>query len=307
MKIDLFGFFRAIPNLSSPVLACGRRPVLVLSFPRCGSTWVGSVLAQAPYARYLQEPVNRVLANGKGYPFYSDPDESICTAIETAFRGWRWRNEKIMPYRHRWGLSSLLFGRLVIKEVALLSLPRLLEYQPQVILLRRHPVAVVRSFLDTKLLDEKGRDPLPNLSFVEDLDFRNDATLVTSLYGMYLRKTLDTLSAYRDKMETSFEALCVNPEEGFRALFDFARLKYSADISEFIATLQQSPDPSPFSVFKETSKILANQFDGIGPNEFAEIEEVWERYNLPWYGTRRDIPYRHSWSVETKVERNEFA
>lgn len=107
-----------------------RRPVLVLSLPRSGSSWVGAVLATARGTEHRNEVMTQRLLRDDGDAFrHVEPgavDAAVAAAAADAFRrSWR---------------------RPVVKEVLpLLGSWLAARHDPVLVDLRRHPVAIAAS------------------------------------------------------------------------------------------------------------------------------------------------------------------
>src|SRR5574339_403438 len=87
-------------------------PVLVLSYPRSGSSWVGKILSASPDAAYLREPITRQYAErGARYAVVDvDRDPSALAAYRTlgdeAFGGIPPRHADVVERLH-----DFAFGR----------------------------------------------------------------------------------------------------------------------------------------------------------------------------------------------------
>lgn len=118
-----------------------RRPILVLGLPRSGSTWVSAVLGTGRRVVRRHEPITqRVRRHGVDpfahVPVDGTPHELVVAAADAGFARPRWP------------------GRLLVKEVTpLLGGWLAARYDPVVVDLDRHPVAIALSHL------ERGWDP----------------------------------------------------------------------------------------------------------------------------------------------------
>ena len=127
-------------------------PILILSLPRSGSSWLGEVLAQPQNIRYLREPITSVYMPSvkQGVSFFM-PSECLAPnlykqAITKAFSAKLDYVYGAIHNKARWfkpGSSK----KLLIKEVNPLYLKDYLEkHNPLVIYLERDPYSIAKSF-----------------------------------------------------------------------------------------------------------------------------------------------------------------
>jgi hypothetical protein len=97
--------------------------VLVLSFPRSGSSWVGGTLGRAANAAYLREPINQVLKKAQPkrvtvFPVEAEaPDPAYPQPALGAFAGLPTFAPHVVRWPAQWRLLDRPRRRLVIKEV----------------------------------------------------------------------------------------------------------------------------------------------------------------------------------------------
>lgn len=135
-----------------------RPPVVLLSYPRSGSSWVGWILGTSPDVVYLREPINHQLQrrDGGAKPVETviDPYADAATArwyaraADRAFAGIvpDGRAEIVAdPATLR--LRERRRRHLLVKEVNPLAVELFVaRYRPKIVLLLRHPAAVAGSW-----------------------------------------------------------------------------------------------------------------------------------------------------------------
>jgi len=293
-KRDLHLFWTKIPLLSDYIISLRQsRPVLVLSFWRCGSSWVGAVVGRAETAHYLSEPVCKSL-HSTSHRLFAECDEQIATTIKDVFTKAPRLGPPWLPFPSSWRIDRVPRGTLVIKEIVLLFTAELLRCQPRVILLRRHPVAVAKSFLASGIFGP-GRQKLVLLApYGDRLDQSTPLTLAVSLYGYFLTRALAALDGYKDCLRISFEEMCSDPVAGFKDIFSFAKLPFTDSSVKMIRRLSSKDEPSRKSICRKSSDMPGRQLQGISALEISQLREVWERFDLPWYRGDKD------WVVTTE-------
>jgi hypothetical protein len=246
-----------------PWVWCGRRgggaarrrpplspPVLVLSMPRSGSSWVGETLGRAPTALYLREPLTQsrppeeasrdtVFAVSDALP----PPAFYAQAADDAFAGLPRFPRSIVITPRDWSLRRRTRGRLVVKEVNPLACGWLVaDYRPRVILLVRHPLAIAHSYLRLGWI---GADPASWL----DLGRRMSSAM---------SHALSALEAAGEHRVVAYETLCADPIGQFEALFEFAGLPWTETLADHVRA-NTAPGPSPERARSATSSEAVEQ------------------------------------------------
>jgi hypothetical protein len=268
-------------NLYSP-------PVLVMSIPRSGSSWVGETLGLAPNGLYLREPVTQSFQahGGKGTVVAVDPNEPlpVCKkAADLAFRGIPAFSERIVISGEQWTLSSRNGRHLVIKEVNPLALEWYLkEYHPRVIYLVRHPAAVALSYNRLKWWD------VPEEKFwTRHGEFQ--ARIQSSSYRL--------LKDYPDRLIVSYEKLCIDPFGFFCDLFKFAGLEWDSETEQYIEEHTSTEDCSdPSGTYRQSRNMINSWVGKISPEYLAQLREAYQASDAPWYKDAED------WEKPVKVE-----
>jgi hypothetical protein len=286
------------PSLLAP-------PVLVLSLPRSGSSWMGETMGRAANAVYLREPfVQTGIARDPRFVVLSyvdptDPPAHYQRYAKQAFAGVplffhsNWDNIVTMP-RQWWPLTYQVRRRLVIKEVNPLATGWMLrQYQPRVIFLVRHPAAVALSFrrlgMDDSVsgfgwaLHEGSLSPFRNhvLSSASAAPFER----LGVLQGAILRYALDVLQTHADCRIVAYEALCADPIEAFRSLFDFSELVWDDEIELFIREQTRRHDNDPYTTFRNSGTMIESWRQEIATDDLRRLRTAFSVFDLPWYRT----------------------
>ena len=265
------------------------RPVLIVSLPRSGSSWLGTVLGGAPNALYLREPVSeRRRAAGAAHtvvPVDPDrPDPVVRTSSALAFAGVPAFPRGVLPSPNRWALHRRRRGRLVIKEVNPLALTYWVRtYRPLVTLLVRHPAAVALSYRRLGWLGnpdvsmDTGR---PESSVWEGCGYRQAHVQSEALHA---------LRDYPDHRVVCYEDLCLDATTTFRDLFAFARLEWDDDVRQAVEARGAGGDRAATFGTRRDSRRMADSWRGeLSPDDLGDLRRGYERVELPWYNAPED-------------------
>jgi glycosyltransferase involved in cell wall biosynthesis len=232
---------RVIGTLVNPA----RKPILVVSLPRSGSSWVGETLAQAGAAAYLREPITQtnLLIHPRLSVFEVDPaavPREYQKVSELAFGGIPYFGRKIVSYRRQWRLGQRSHKRVVIKEVNPLALAYWqTAFESDFIALVRHPAAVALSLQGMRWSrDSFGHwFPASRQAELRSTIRHTRGTCWAELGASqaiiheHIRKSMDMNS--RIKL-LRYEEICANPLHCFRGLFAFAGFEWDGRIESFI-------------------------------------------------------------------------
>jgi hypothetical protein len=247
-------------------------PVLLLSLPRSGSTWVGNILGSAPNALYLREPMNQSYLHlvGQGPTVFSmdrcEKKNSYKTFTSNAFNGIPRFNSLIVFYPNQWAYSGRGKKRILIKEVNPLILPWILDqYEPRIIYLVRHPAAVANSYFT------KGwaGDQFPNSFSNEELKVMKDTYTLPNENNFWLKSgafqsvvqklTLAVLSKQRDCLTVLYEDICRNPMAEFTKLFNFCEFVLTEKIKKKIDGTSNSNSayiPGEYDLNRDSGRMI---------------------------------------------------
>jgi hypothetical protein len=226
-----------------------RPPILVVSLPRSGSSWVGHILGGSEDALYLREPITQSYLRRAGkrdvpvvFEMGACRDERAYELFAArAFAGILRFDRDIVQFPRQWDLAGRTRKRTVVKEVNPLAIERLWErFQPRIVFLVRHPVPVMRSFhalgwnrcdfwdqfVPATLSDLERKGTIPrNANFFEQS-------------GAFQAAVQNRAIAFLANVEHAFvryEDMCADPLKEFARIFDFCGLPFSAAVRAEIA------------------------------------------------------------------------
>jgi hypothetical protein len=256
-----------------------RQPaVLVLSLPRSESSWVGATLGRGIDALYLREPMTQAMvqARGPGDPLLKvdpgAPPAAYARYAHRAFLGPPDFNADIVRMPGQWSLGQRGWRRLVIKEVNPYCCKWLLgKYQPRLIFLLRHPAAIAHSY--------------HRLGWLRD-DQQSWQNLGAHL-GAALRAAYDSLPDASQCQVVSYEALCRNPQAGFRSMYEFAGLTWSTQVKDFVAETTASGDPNvPHTTQRRSAEMVHAWRSPLTGEQVGALPAGHAASGLPRYPTR---------------------
>lgn len=264
-------------------------PILLLSLPRSGSSWVGQVLSAAENVLYLREPISEARrAHGERYTLVdvdpAAPSSLVKRVSDQAFSGLPVFPRGVIADARQWQIGQRRHKRVIIKEVNPLACAFWLQrYRPLVCFLIRHPAAVALSYRTLGWLDN------PDVQLEQNDPTKTVWEKVGMRQGSIHHTVLHSLRDYPDSMIVSYEALCDAPMETFQMLFAFAGLTWNAHIEQTVQNHSTGGDRSlPYNTHRD-SRALASSWKGrLDQEELDDLRRGYARFELPWYTTAQD-------------------
>lgn len=283
--------------LASDLRSVRQRPVLVAGMPRSGSSWTGAILATGKSIRYYREPFN---AKWRRYaePFQfrylrsGDEDNSFDEYCRAAFDG---RIGGPAVEKHHWERYKRYRGwpgRALLKEVhAILALDRIDDLvHPAVAVIVRHPCALAASW--ARLDRDRPGDPmwsgvddhlsglLSQNALLEDYlspyaDVLSSADSyyekVGALWGAIYTVLLSQAKTHSDWAVVTHEALSLNPEAEFQALFAALGCKWTPATTQALARTTSADGKKPYGTVRVStdepdkwrSELTSDQVDQV--------------------------------------------
>lgn len=245
-----------ITRILNPLLPPKRPAVLLVSLPRGGSSWVGSILGASDAALYLREPLTHPYMRAfPSSPSFFELDackdvELYRTCAANAFAAIPRFSPSVIPFPNQWSYRGRRLRRVVIKEVNPLVLDWIIaEHSPRVVYLLRHPVAVANSFFAQNWTGEQIESRFGRASM---LQLKNTYSLHEgetfwaqsgALQALVQNIVMTTLRSASDFVVVKYEELCASPSDGFAELFEFSGLEMSGDVRQLVDESTQATSP----------------------------------------------------------------
>jgi Sulfotransferase domain. len=249
-----------------------RKPILVTGSHRSGTTWIGKTIAQHPSVRYVSEPFNvdhpnktlglRLDTWYAHYPSSPRKDE-IDAAFDRLLRhgpqlyaARDFLRNPLRPDRAIW--NALTRDRVLVKDpLALLSADWLRKrYGFEVVVMIRNPYAFIGSLKaagwDFDFENFRKQEPLmkgmlhPFAAQIEAMcsghtsDFIDRTALLWNILHAVI---LQYRSSHPDWLFVRHEDVALNPEAGFRRIYDHLGLDLSEQILDYIRTYTSEGNP----------------------------------------------------------------
>ncbi len=261
-----------------------RRRVLVAGIPRSGTTWVGRVLGQARGACYVHEPDNHLVRPQAwwvkrrlgAYPrlLPGQPAPDYERLFRVAFAGGA-RPSLVST----WARS----GDVVVKSIfCARSLEWLAErFEPAVVVVERHPFAVIGSWAELGWNGFLDADPAAVAECRAVFGVqppRIGASWVDRAawhYGFLAALLGRARHRHPEWQVVSHETLCAGPEREFEELSDRLGLRFGAGARQFL--LASNRPGGGYS----TNRVWAEQIGGrcrLNPSEQERVTEVLSRF-----------------------------
>ena len=283
-----------------------RRPILLTSLPRSGSTWVLRVLERANGIAGVFEPDHLdIYKIGKsGMHTYLRPTDvrpEYKLLFQSAFKGCK------KPDKHcnRGGVITLSKNfmrsagldrrRIVVKSVFSLHNTEWLYKQimPEVVILLRNPYTLIHS-IHRKWPDARLGNILEQKEFVEDYlePYTNDIKRAEKPYevlatrvGAYYCAVMEMANRNPSWNIIYHENMCLDPYNEFKKLFDTLDIQWTQDVEDF---LNETNKPKVTDRVSDVRRISKNEVDKwrdlLNQEQIQEIKGFYEIYD--------GIPYK---------------
>ncbi|MEY2469755.1 MAG: hypothetical protein QOF21_2453 [Actinomycetota bacterium] len=280
----------------------GGPPILVVSTPRSGSSWVGNGLALAADVAYLREPLSeansRVYRNdpseillrpGKGSPTFefdrNNPPDAYRQALRCVARGVPAFGYEVVPRPQQWSLAQRSRTRVILKEVNPFAIEWLLrEMDWRVVYLVRHPGAVAVSRADRgwtggrlvgNVRDEHFATTGPPTSHWEAMG------AIEAIVQREVVTRLDEWAPGRNRV-VRFESLCADPIAEFERLYEFTGLGWNDDVKTQLGQMTQSgaidSSKDAWGTQRDTARMADAWRTRISDEDLELVMDAWRRH-----------------------------
>lgn len=301
MSFVTWAQFGPLSRLIVGALKVRRPPVLLISLPRSGSSWVGATLGLSPGALYLREPISQPHLERhkqRGVVFTIQPDalpDGYARHADRAFQGLPKFRPNVVRFPAQWSLSSRRNRRVVVKEVNPLALDWLISrYQPKIVYLLRHPAAVAASFArlgwmsSERPAGDERRFSARRIGFDPAVlpPYRTAWGEHVALQGLVMQSALATLAGYDQHLVVRYEDLCTDPVAQFRRLYDFADLPWQGDVAAAIEAQTNVDDHNRFesySLYRNSRTMAESWRTDVEGDARDDMKFTFLHHDLPYY------------------------
>lgn len=270
-------------------------PILLLSYPRSGSSWIGMVLSASESVAYLREPITQpyLKEHGGKYALVDINNDKLAASIyrklsNEAFSG--------LPSMHPQVVNNLrdfVFKRsrrhLLIKEVNPKAIRfYLTQYNPKVVLILRHPAAVALSFSQQGWLDSLDTQldtGTPEANVWEKFGYA---------YGLSMKYALEVLKDYTDYEVIMYENLAECPKDQFKKIFELLTLEVPEDYEGVIQKYCYSRKSVQKASQTErvSSEMVYKWHKELSRQEILSVRKGFSLSALDYYSDAADWPFK---------------
>ncbi len=262
-------------------------PVLLLSYPRSGSSWAGKILATSAQLAYVREPVTQpylkkfdgertvfhVEKSHKDINIYKNLADDVFAGLPSLHKGVVNNKRDFLPS------TSKTPQRLLIKEVNPAAAAFYCQYyKPLLLLLLRHPAAVALSFNERGWLKKHGE-------LLEGTSGKDDWWRFGKLYGTYMAEAVEITGHYKNARIIHYEALVNDPKQHYSDIFVSCGVDVPENFESIIERYCHSKDDlSSGYQTKRNSKVTSEKWKNkLNAQQLASIREGFFESNLNFY------------------------
>jgi hypothetical protein len=282
------GFYREhlYPNpLLVKAFPFKRPPILLISYPRSGSSWIGKILGFSPDVAYLREPIHQRFQQRFKVPALLDPEiqretlrchthpndamlQYYLLCADEAFVGLVPPHPAdVLEDAHDFHFLKRSRKCLLIKEInPLMTKTFVNRHSPQVIMLLRHPAAVADSF--------------ERLNWIMEEDMETFGYW----YGVHMHQAIKSAQAGPLRI-IQYENFAANPAEEYIKLFEWLDIRTPKNFQQILHDFCENPQGAdhPYAI-RRSSQIEAEKWKtGFSRQKIEAVMRGYYRSELPYY------------------------
>jgi len=276
------------------------KPIMIAGHGRSGTTWIGSVFAQAPKVIYYNEPCNPIYNNKGDYSIWfkylraNDYFKYYESCLDPAFEGnissfgdvWIRKN----PFRR---LSKDF--RVVIKDVAsYISLEWIYHrYHPYILIILRHPCAVALSEINNRTpIHNAINELIKQNSLVNDhlapyLEIMKKAKkpfeIYATIWAARNRVIANLIREYKEWNLVFYEDFCEKPQNRFYKTFEEINLKWTNNVEKYIMKTTRYIKKGTYTTYRVSQDQIHKWKRNMDQSQINQVIEFVEPFNLPFY------------------------
>ncbi len=273
--------------------------IVMVSYPRSGSSWIGKVLSHSPRTTYLREPITQpYLRVYGGEHALVDPKKDLHAALFQKILYDLALNAKVFDLAGKIssGISTdqnSATQTLLVKEVNPYA-AHLIKARSNLrtVFLLRHPAAVALSFSELGWLKSPDtQTPIPGKT--ND----NEWSMFGYAYGTATQRAISTLSRHKHSHIVFYERLARNPYEEFLTLFDTLKLDTPDNFDSLIAQYcyRDAPLHSGYHTRRNSAATAEKWRSKLGAKAISELREGYFSTKCEWYRDESD------WDIDAQA------
>lgn len=261
-------------------------PILILSYPRSGSSWVGKILAKSTNVAYLREPITQqyIFEHGGRFALVDINKNSSARAIyqklgDEVFQGIPPKQSLVVNNWRDFTYPSRKGKRILIKEVNPKAAHFYCEhYNPRVVLLLRHPAAIALSFYQLGWLessDVQMQTANPHASPWEKFGYA---------YGTIMHNAIQTLRENGDHQIIIYRHLAKDPYNQFKKLFQALELELPPNYDALIGKYGYSSKRTSRGELDRTSRNIVFRWkEELTDQQIAGLQEGFLQSKMEYF------------------------
>jgi hypothetical protein len=263
-----------------------RQPtILLLSFPRSGSSWVGEILSYSPNLTYMFEPITRPyqkFQSGYAMADLGDPEifRNYLQYSHEAFQGWPPKQLHYTECLNKFSILGRKQRQLLIKEVN----PRAAalyckNFHPKILFLVRHPAAVALSFWERGWLES------PDVRLYASDFIGNEWEKFGYAYGVAMETALGIIEKFSCPYKIIiYEELARNPFVEFQAIFNYLHVDIPQNYNHIIDEYCFSGATTQGYVTRRVSiDMIAKWKNKLSPESIVDLQRGFLQSGFDYY------------------------
>jgi Sulfotransferase domain len=265
--------------------------ILLLSYPRSGSSWIGDILSKSKSVAYLLEPITQAYLTARegNYTLVDIDNDPIAYSLykelsDNTFQGVPPDIRTLPNFRH-FCLFKRRTRHLLIKEVNPKAAGLYCQhYQPKILFILRHPAAVALSFARQGWLESPDAQldtGDPDASVWEKFGHA---------YGSAIKGALSIIQNRCDCDIIFYEDLVRDPEEQFKGLFQSLDLDMPPDYQELIQNYcySQKLVENNYQTYRISKDSLYKWCKELSISDITSLRKGFEISGLEFYSNNVD-------------------
>jgi hypothetical protein len=266
------------------------KPVVLLSIPRSGSSWLGSILSECCDVEYAREPVTSVYME-KCAPCVSFFDFSACKDPGLYYSQWK------EVLREKTNSEEQPGKKVLIKEVNPFVIQWLAkEFDVRILYLVRHPAAVANSFYakgwkPDHFVDRFSSERIKELQGSYQFNLKGDFwETFGALQAVQHHLFMDALQKQNDFLVVRYEDLCAAPDSEFERVVRFCGFKWDdAVVGAIRSSSRVSMEtyvPGEYTLTRSSSQMVEKWKEYLSEESLTKLRKWYLANRPPFYSER---------------------
>lgn len=263
--------------------------VIVVSYPRSGSSWFAKILSFCPDVTYIREPITQHYVDAGLGNVLKEPQKEFSVfykgLTKRALNGFPEYKNNII--NNIWDFCPWKFGkqRLLIKEVNPRAIP-LFSKNPktQIVLIVRHPAAIAYSYMTMGWFR--------NIRTGERTKKPNNVQLnrFALEYGQDINGAIQLSEQSKNIKIVKYEDFALEPQKKFKQIIKQLKLRHPHSFKDILKPMIQtgSKTNSNFSITRDSKSQIYKWKTFLTKNQIESIRRGYQEASFKYYGGNND-------------------